>query len=390
MRLPRPRALCAVVLAAALTGGGASAAPPATVPTTGSAPAPAAAPTPADGPRTVEGWPVGAPSSLGLSGRALERGARQARRLGSTCFAVLRNGRLAHESSWGTPRDVPREVFSITKSVTSTLVGIAVRDGDLRLDDRVATYVPQWRGTPSARVTVRHLLSNDSGRYWSLESDYGDLVRARSRTAYAVGLTQQHPPGSAWAYNNAAIQVLEAVLERATGRPVADFARTRLFEPLGMDHSSLVTDRAGDTAVFYGLQSTCLDLARFGSLYLGKGAVGGTRLLDRGYVARAVGRSSTVHNAAYGYLWWLNRPGLLRGATDAVDGQGQPVSPVTGQLAPSAPADVYAALGLGGQVLLVDPTSRTMVIRLGAPAQAGEEAYGLGDAAAVLTGALRR
>ena len=273
--------------------------------------------------------------------------------------------------------------------MTSALVGIALRDGDLRLDDRVSTYVPQWRGTASETVTVRNLLSNDSGRFWSLTSDYTDLLRARSRTRYAVGLPQQYAPGSAWAYNNAAIQVLEPVLERATGMQVATFARTRLFEPLGMSHSTFVTDRADDAAVFYGLRTTCLDIARFGMLYLRDGAVDGTRLLDRSFVKRSVGRSSTTHNAAYGYLWWLNRPGSLRGATDPVDAQGQPLSPTTGQLAPSVREDVFAALGFGGQVMLADPDSQTLVIRLGQPAQPGAEAYGLDDAATVLTRALR-
>lgn len=386
MRLPRSRALCAAVVTAALAAGCASDAAPGPVVDPASV---GDAPAERSGPRTVEGWPVRTPSSLGLRGRALERGAAEAKRLDSTCFAVLRNGTLARDWNWGTGRDVPREVFSITKSVTSTLVGLAVRDGDLRLDDRVSTYVPQWRGTASETVTVRNLLSNDSGRFWSLESDYGDLLRARSRTAYAVGLSQQYAPGSAWAYNNAAIQVLEPVLEKATGMPVADFARTRLFEPLGMSRSSFITDRADNAAVFYGLRTTCLDLARFGSLYLGGGTVNGTRLLAKSYVRRAVGRSSTEHNAAYGYLWWLNRPGRLRGATDVVDAQGQPVAPVDGQLAPFAPANLYAAIGFGGQVLLVDPSTSTMVIRLGLPAQSGEESYGFSNAATVLTQALR-
>jgi CubicO group peptidase (beta-lactamase class C family) len=374
MRLPRPAALGATVLAVALV--------------TASTPAATARPAP-DRQPTVEGWPVRTPSSLGLRGRAIEEGVKEAKRLGSTCFAVLRNGKVAGEWNWQVRRDVPREVFSITKSVTSTLVGIALRDGDLRLDDRVARYVREWRGTASAGVTVRHLLSNDSGRYWSLQSDYADLLSARSRTRYAVRLPQQYAPGTAWAYNNAAIQVLEAVLEEATGMPVARFARERLFEPLGMRHSTFITDRADDAAVFYGLQTTCLDLARFGSLYLAQGKVDGKRLLEKGYVRRAVGRSSTVHNAAYGYLWWLNRPGRLRGVTDQVDALGQPLREVTGQLAPAAPEQVYAALGFGGQVLLVDPTSRTMVIRIGAPAPADEESYGFGRAANVLTRAVR-
>ena len=104
---------------------------------------------------------------------------------------------------------------------------------------------------------------------------------------------------------------------------------------------------------------------------------------------RAVGRSSTAHNAAYGYLWWLNRPGVIRGATDAVDVQGQPLQRVTGQLSASVPAEVFAAIGFGGQVLLVDPTTRTMVVRLGLPAQPGAESYGFGRAASVLARALR-
>lgn len=85
---------------------------------------------------------------------------------------------------------------------------------------------------------------------------------------------------------------------------VARYARTRLFEPLGMERTRFITDHADDAAVFYGLQTTCLDLARFGALQLGRGKASGTRLLDKGYVADAVGRSSTPHNAAYGYLWW--------------------------------------------------------------------------------------
>ncbi|HXV92891.1 MAG TPA: serine hydrolase domain-containing protein [Pseudonocardia sp.] len=377
----RVRRLLAVLLGVALTTGGAPTAAGAAVDRDGTSGRPA--------PRSVEGWPTASPSSLGLRARAIRRGAGEARRLDSTCFAVVRNGRLAGEWSWRLPRDEPREVFSITKSVTSTLVGIAVRDGDLRLDDPVSTYVPQWRGTASESVTVRNLLSNDSGRYWSLETDYRGLLSARSRTRYAVSLPQQYVPGSAWAYNNAAIQVLEPVLERATGMPVARFARKRLFEPLGMTRTSFVTDRADDAAVFYGLRTTCLDIARLGRLHLGRGKVGGTRILDRSWVREAVGRSSTVHNAAYGYLWWLNRPGALRGATDPVDAQGQPLRPTSGQLAPSAPEEVFAALGFGGQVLLVDPTTRTMVVRLGLPAQPGEAAYGFTNAARVLTRAVR-
>ena len=214
---------------------------------------------------------------------------------------------------------------------------------------------------------MRNLLSNDSGRFWSLQSDYADLLTARSRTRYAVGLPQQYAPGTAWAYNNAAIQVLEPVLEKATGMPVARFARERLFEPLGMTRPAFVTDRAGDAAVFYGLQTTCLDLARFGRLYLDGGKVGGRRILDA--ALRQACRRPVLDGAQRRLRLPVvaQPPRALRGATDAVDAQGQPLHPVTGQLAPTAPVEAFAALGFGGQVLLVDPTTRTMVVRLGHP-----------------------
>ena len=96
MRLPRQAATIATLLAVAIVG----------------ASTPAATARPAlDRPPTVEGWPVRTPSSLGLRGSAIEQGAAEAKRLGSTCFAVLRNGRLAGEWNWQVRRDVPREVF---------------------------------------------------------------------------------------------------------------------------------------------------------------------------------------------------------------------------------------------------------------------------------------
>lgn len=338
----------------------------------------------------VTAWPKASPAALGLKGRRLQALARRAKAANSTCFAVVRRGKLAREWNWEQSRETPREVFSITKSVASALVGIAAADGHLRLDDKVSRHVPAWRGTASATVTIRDLLSNDSGRFWSSESDYGRLVQARNRTRYAVGLDQQHPPDTAWAYNNAAIQVLDAVLAKATGQPTDDFAREHLFEPLGMEHTRLTRDARGrSTNVFFGMQTTCLDLARFGQLFLDRGRAAGEQVLPRSYVAASVGRSSTRLNASYGYLWWLNRPGAVRGALDAIDPAGQPTSPVEGQLVPGAPADLYAAIGLGGQTLLVDPRSRTLVVRLGALSSGDVSDYGFGDAAAVVTSALR-
>ena len=336
----------------------------------------------------VDGWTTVSPAAAGFRTKRLSALAGEAKDRQSTCLAVVRGGDLVADWNWGVPRIAPREVFSVTKSVTGALVGIAVRDGSLDVGDRVSRYVRAWRGTDSRKVTVRNLLSNDSGRFWSLQSDYVALGQATNRTKYAVGLAQQYPPGSAWAYNNAAIQVLDRVLTKATGMPTTDFAAERLVGPLAMTHTSMTRD-AGDssTNTYFGLQTTCLDLARFGRLFLKQGKVGTHRLVSRRYVASSVGRSSTEHNAAYGFLWWLNRYGQQRGATDAVDEDGQPLEVREGRLVPGAPRSLYSAIGYGGQIAMVDRRSRTIVVRLGSAAD--EDPYGLADATRVVTWALR-
>lgn len=304
---------------------------------------------------------------------------------------VVREGRLVAEHYWddGSPTK-PAAVFSVTKSVASTLVGIAESDSDLDVDDPAATYIPAWRGTTAAAVTVRNLLANDSGREWSPASDYAGLIGARNRTSYAVGLAQEHPPGEVWAYNNAAIQTLDRVLRTATGEDPADFARRRLFEPLGMTHTRLTADASGrSTGMAFGMESTCLDLTRLGLLFQQQGRWDGDQLVPASWVREATGRPSQRHNAAYGLLWWLNRAGPLRGPIDQRTPSGPPGVIREGRLVPGAPADLYAALGFGGQVVMVHPGSATVVVRLGDPVLGEPDLYTLADAARVVTEASR-
>ena len=336
-------------------------------------------------------WQTAEPAASGFDEEALHRIAVDARRRDSTCLVVARDGALVGEWNWqGTTASTAREVFSVTKSVTSTLVGIAQADGELAIGDRASDYVREWRGTDSRGVTVRNLLANDSGRFWSQTTDYIDLLRAPDRTAYAVGLSQQSPPGEVWAYNNAAIQTLDRVLVGATGEPASTFARERLFTPLGMADTSMTPDASGrSTNLSFGLRSTCRDLARFGQLFAQRGTWEGQTVVPESWVDAAVGAPSQEKNAGYGLLWWLNRYGPLRGPLNTVDGQALPEVRKVGRPAPGAPADLFAALGFGGQVVLVDPTSRTVVVRLGSPPPAGQPAYGFADAAQVVTEALR-
>jgi CubicO group peptidase (beta-lactamase class C family) len=336
-------------------------------------------------------WEHVPPAVAGLDAAKLGGIAQDAKQGDSNCFLVERDGKIATESYFrGTGPTSSQEVFSVTKSITSTLVGIAQDEGDLHVTDSASKWIDEWRGTPAAAVTVRDLLSNDSGRAWSTRIDYVRLLHAPDRTAFAVGLRQTSAPGEVWAYNNSAIQTLQRVLAKATGQDVVAFARTHLFAPLGMTHTRMTRDAAGNAQTFAGVHSTCRDLARFGLLMLEHGRWGDRQVVSSEWVSTATGKSSTPLNAAYGYLWWLNRPGVIANPLVAVS-RAEADNPTTrtGKVAPEAPDDMFWALGLGSQLVQVDPGSRTVVVRLGPPsAGAGAPAFDTADAAQVVTDAV--
>jgi CubicO group peptidase (beta-lactamase class C family) len=331
-------------------------------------------------------WARTDPLTAGFDAAALESLATEAEAHESNCLVVTRGGELVAEWYWnGTGPETEQQVFSVTKSLTSTLVGIVQDAGAVSIDDPASVYIPEWVGTASETVTIEDLVSNDSGRFWSLSADYRDLVAAPDRTAFAVGLTQESAPGTVWTYNNAAIQTLGAVLTAATGEQPAVVAEAQLFEPIGMGDTEMTSDPSGHTSMFFGARTTCRDLARFGYLFLRGGAWDGEQVVSSDWVDAATGRPSQELNSAYGYLWWLNRRGPIADPLQALT--GRPGGDIAlGQLAPGAPDDMYWALGLGGQVVQVDPGSDTVVVRLGSGNR--DSGYGAAQTARVVTDAL--
>ena len=331
-------------------------------------------------------WATVDPAEAGFDPAKLDEIAADAEASASYCFMVVRHGELVKEWYWGeeTPT-TPHEVFSATKSYASTLVGLAVADGKLDVDDKASEYIPEWVGTPSEDVTVKDLLSNDSGRHWDFQSDYPGLIGAPDRTAYGIGLGQDGPPDTIWAYNNSAIQTLDAVLDATVDESPADYAQERIFEPIGMADSEMTLDGAGNTNMFFGLQSTCQDMARFGHLFLNQGTWDGDEVVPAEWVDEAIGAPSQDLNASYGYLWWLNHKGPQPNPDAATDPNAGPGP--DGQAVPGAPEDMFWAHGLGDQIIAVDPGSDTVVVRLG-DGGAGGSGFGRAEMAQVVTEAL--
>ncbi|WP_456697432.1 serine hydrolase domain-containing protein [Aeromicrobium sp. P5_D10] len=271
---------------------------------------------------------------------------------GSTCLAVIKDGVLVHEAYWnGGGPDRPQKVYSITKSMTSLLIGMAVDRGALDLDG------PET-------VTLRSLLSMTSGRHWDEAMDRRMIRAEPDKSAYAVDVAQDRAPGRSWIYDNTAIQALEAVLDDLDeSQDVVALAKRHLLEPLGMQNTTWGRDAAGNALTFSGVESTCQDLARVGHLMLSKGSWKGERLLSADYVRQATAPSSTL-NSAFGLLWWTNAKGrvveVLRQAGFATD-----KAPYEGRIAPNVPGDAYWAFGYGNQYIAVVPSEGVVAVRLG-------------------------
>lgn len=322
-------------------------------------------------------WVEGDAAALGIDQAALDELVQFAADQPSNCLVVTRDGELVGEWYWeGTDASTQSEIYSATKSITSALVGIAQDQGLLDIDDPASDYITEWQGTDSEDVTIRNLLSNDSGREWDLITDYVDMAAgAEDKSAFSAALGQQFEPGTVWEYNNAAIQNLETVLEQATGMDVARFAEENLFEPIRMTNTDMGHDLAGNTILFFNAKTTCRDLARFGYLFLREGEwADGEQVVSAEYVEESTSPSTEL-NSAYGYLWWLNEDGHW---VDSTDLDGKPEG--DGLRVEGAPEDMFAAQGLGGQLSIVYPSSGVVVSRIGPTESAVDlDAGGSGD-----------
>lgn len=273
-------------------------------------------------PRTPSGFDLA--GRIEAMGRGLSEtnwdptGAAQGAYLGPSCIYVSRNGEKVGEWNYGTHTSTTAaHVASISKSISALLIGIAQRKGVLSIDQKVSDFLPAWRNTTSADVTIRHLLSMTSGRTYT-NFDLPTLVLTpRAKSTSAAAGTQSATPGTVWLYNDNGVQILEAVLTSAlgladtagpSGDNVGSWARKNFFEPLGVTATATYGVNEPSVAGMYaGWLLTCEGANILGQLMMNKGMWKGTRIIEESYVNQVLTPSSTL-NPGYGFLWWLNTP----------------------------------------------------------------------------------
>jgi CubicO group peptidase (beta-lactamase class C family) len=198
-------------------------------------------------------------------------------------------------------------MYSMTKSVISALVGIALGDHRLRgVDQRVVEVFPDELLTdadPRIRmVTLRDLLTMSAGyRNENTPYERDDWVRALLNRPLVT------PPGKVFSYDDGSAHLLSAVLTKVTGVPAAVFARRELFRPLGVEPGRWNTDGQGRSLGSGGLFLRPRDMLRLGQLYLQDGRWHGRRIVPRAWVRASTRRQIAIPGGyAYGYLWWIN------------------------------------------------------------------------------------
>ena len=251
--------------------------------------------------------------------------------------------------------DVPWVTFSVTKSVTSLLIGAAIHDGYIdSVADPIVKYLPRLAGSEYGESRVQDILQMASGIAWNedYEDPESDVARAAALngvalTDYLVQLPRVAPPGTRFNYNTAESNLLGEVLRSAIGMNAAPYLSQKIWQPMGMESDanwllSLPEDRETGGCC---ISATLRDYARLGLFALADGVLpDGTRILPEGWMAASTTPSEGYDG--YGYKWWLDADGR------------------------------YGAYGIFGQTIAVDPKAK-LVIAVHSNAQAADgSAYG--------------
>ena len=233
---------------------------------------------------------------------------------------LLRHGHVVAEGWWAPYHaQAPHSLFSLSKSFTSTAVGLAIAEGKLRLDDEVLKFFPDDAPKEPSNnlkaMRVSDLLRMSTGHQT-------EPARRADQPWTKTFLAQPVPfkPGTHFLYNTSASYMLSAMVQKATAMTLLDYLRPRLFELLGIDHPTWEASPQGISAGGYGLSIRTEDIAKFGQLYLQKGKWQGKRLVPEAWIEAATARQTSNGSSpksdwdqGYGYQFWRCRHGAYRG-----------------------------------------------------------------------------
>ncbi|AWN35064.1 serine hydrolase domain-containing protein [Methylobacterium radiodurans] len=248
--------------------------------------------------------------------------------------------------------------MSVAKSITSTLIGAAIKDGHIKsIDDDLTVYLPELKGSAYDGVSVKNLLRMASGVKWdetytNPRSDRRRMLELQQAgkpgeiVKFMASLPRAAPPGTVWNYSTGETHIAGALVRAAVGRPVAEYLSDKIWSKIGaQDDATWWLEAPNGLEVGgSGFSATLRDYARFGLFVLNGGKVGDTQVVPEGWFDQA-GRPQDLADKTvnYGYMWW-------------------PLAAPAG----SPNQDAFQARGIFGQSVYVNPRERLVIVHWGA------------------------
>lgn len=331
----------------------------------------------------TNGWKTCAPEAVGMDSQKLYEAMKYAATPGfkTQGILVIKEGYIISEAYFPKAnyghfdKDTEHNSFSMAKSVTSALVGIAIDKGLLaNVDEKICRYYDDWDCSDTldlrSKITLRHALTLTTGLKWAEDWskwDYktNDTLKMAVSGHFYEYMSQRpgvYEPGSKAIYSTGDPMLLSRVFQEACGMTAFEFARENLFSPLNIRDIRWDMDEDGYTATHGQLFTSARSFAKFGYLFLNKGRWEDRQIVSEQWVEQSTQTDPSVNMwKYYGYLWHVNLPARLAPANlaDNLTQKKGSVAPVKG-----IPADAYMAAGVLGQYIIVFPSNDLVIVRL--------------------------
>jgi len=272
----------------------------------------------------------------------------------TVAYLVIKDTAILSETYWdGYGQNSISNSFSMAKSIVSLLVGCAVQDGFIKsIDEPIGNYLPEFKEGDKGKVTIKHLLTMSSGLSW--DESYSSLFSLTTKGYYGKDLPKLvlnqeaiKEPGKLFEYRSGDTQLLSLIVEKATGKHLADYASERIWSKIGAENDALwcLDRKDGVEKAFCCFNSNARDFARFGQLILNNGQWNGEQIISADYLKESFTPADYLIDSEsgkpcnfYGYQWWMIN----------FDGY-----------------NVIYARGILGQYIFAIPELNTVIVRLG-------------------------
>jgi CubicO group peptidase (beta-lactamase class C family) len=268
--------------------------------------------------------PHASPESQGISSKAIRNFIKAANDsgIGWHSFMLVRHGNVIAEGWWKPfVPEYKHTLYSLSKSFTSTAIGMLVKDGKLKVDDQLISFFPNELPAQVSdnlkQVKIKHVLTMNTGHADDTMPKMRGSDKPWSQTY--LSLPVQFEPGTHFLYNTGNTYMLGAVVHKITGKTLEEFLTPRLFQPLDIKGYDWETSPQGLNTAGYGLRVKTEDIAKFGQLYLQKGKWNGKAILTEDWIKEATSYQSKSQEGngdwaqGYGYQFWRCKPGFYRG-----------------------------------------------------------------------------